>query len=126
MNSLSIRSLSVCIAALALGACATTEPPKSGSTSPQGAAPAAKAAGGATDKTPNSYKLVKRNGQDVYCRREEVTGSRTAVREVCLTQAQMEAERRGAVDLIDRARDSIAPDMGKDSSGGRYNSAITQ
>ncbi|HXR51545.1 MAG TPA: hypothetical protein VN762_05365 [Steroidobacteraceae bacterium] len=48
----------------------------------------------------NTYKEVKRNGAEVYCRTEPVTGSRTQKKEICLTKEQVEAERARGVNIV--------------------------
>jgi|SRR5687768_11736885 hypothetical protein len=53
---------------------------------------AAKAAG---------YKLVNRNGKEVVCKKETVTGSRIATRTICLTLAQWEEMRNSQKKTID-------------------------
>ena len=41
-----------------------------------------------------------RNGEERFCRNELVAGSLAQRRELCLTQAQLEAEQRGSQDFI--------------------------
>jgi len=50
------------------------------------AAPAKKPAG-----TGTGYRLVSKNGQEMYCRKEQTTGSLTRSREVCISKADMES-----------------------------------
>ncbi len=54
------------------------------------------------------YKLVTKDGKEVFCKKEMVTGSRLATRTRCLTLAQIEAERNATKDmLLDMSRKSI-------------------
>jgi len=78
----------------ALAACAGT-PSESSSAAPVAAAPAAAAPAAAAQKKPagtgTGYRLVSKNGQELYCRKEQATGSLTRSRELCITSAEMEA-----------------------------------
>ncbi len=54
------------------------------------------------------YKLVTKEGKEVFCKKEMVTGSRLATRTRCLTLAQIEAERNATKDmLLDMSRKTI-------------------
>jgi hypothetical protein len=54
------------------------------------------------------YKLVTKDGKEVFCKKEMVTGSRLATRTRCLTLAQIEAERNATKDmLLDMSRKSV-------------------
>ena len=54
------------------------------------------------------YKLVTKDGKEVFCKKEMVTGSRLATRTRCMTLAQIEAERNATKDmLLDMSRKSI-------------------
>ena len=54
------------------------------------------------------YKLVNKDGKEVFCKKEMVTGSRLATRTRCLTLAQIEAERNATKDmLLDMSRKSV-------------------
>jgi hypothetical protein len=54
------------------------------------------------------YKLVTKDGKEVFCKKEMVTGSRLATRTRCLTVAQIEAERNATKDmLLDMSRKSV-------------------
>ena len=59
------------------------------------------------------YKLVDKDGKQVFCKREPVTGSRLATRTRCLTLAQIEQERLGAKDTLDdmTRRSAGSPDQ---------------
>ena len=84
---------------LALAGCAGTPPEKADApvsntvpfTAPPAAADQAAAAPKKPEATSAGFRLVTRNGQEVYCRREQMTGSLTRVSETCLTKPQMEA-----------------------------------
>jgi hypothetical protein len=108
-----ITSLVVLMGATALTACASQGPATSpgtgtGHASVAATAPAAGAAPAAatkiTDSTkiPSGYRRVVMNGQERFCRREPVTGSRAQVPEVCLTKAQLDAESDGSQDFMHR------------------------
>ena len=54
------------------------------------------------------YKLKTKDGKQVFCKKEMVTGSRLATRTRCLTLAQMEAERNAVKDMLnDMSRRSV-------------------
>jgi hypothetical protein len=54
------------------------------------------------------YKLVTKDGKEVFCKKEMVTGSRLATRTRCMTLAQIEAERNATKDmLLDMSRKSV-------------------
>ena len=54
------------------------------------------------------YKLVTKDGKEVFCKKEMVTGSRLATRTRCLTLAQIEAERNATKDmLLDMSRKTL-------------------
>lgn len=54
------------------------------------------------------YKLVDKDGKQVFCKKEMVTGSRLATRTRCLTLAQIEAERNATKDmLLDMSRKAV-------------------
>lgn len=118
--------LPVGIAALQLVACVGTPPaaaPKASAT-----APAAVTAGDSKTlaDVPYGFQLVVQKGEEYYCKRELITGSRTNTRDICLTKAQMEAQINGTQDYLKRMRDAPVDTTQKDGSGGRYNSVITQ
>jgi hypothetical protein len=95
---------------LMLPACAAT-PPASQTAKSSAAASA--------DKAVNGYRLVRKNGEDYYCKREAVTGSRTRSVDTCLTTAQMEAMRRDSQELL-RSLERGPGDMPTiDQGGGR-------
>jgi hypothetical protein len=78
----------------ALAACAGT-PSNDSSAAPVAAAPASAATAAAAPKKPagtgTGYRLVSKSGQEMYCRKEQTTGSLTRARELCITPAEMEA-----------------------------------
>jgi len=116
-----------CIGVLGLAACASTgAPAPSRSVAPP--VPAAVTAGNSKTlaDVPYGFQLVVQKGQEYYCKRELITGSRTNTRDICLTKAQMEAQRAGTEDYLKRMRDSPVDNTQRDGSGGRYNSVVTQ
>ena len=48
------------------------------------------------------YKVVTDDGQTLYCRKDRKTGSRVQSNLTCLTGDQLAAQRRGAIDYVDR------------------------
>jgi len=96
------QSLVVLAVAAALAACAGNAPVKSpepvavNASAPATAAASAPATGEA-GKMPG-YRRVVRNGEEYFCKREGVTGSRVASTEVCLTQAEMQTIRERSQD----------------------------
>lgn len=54
------------------------------------------------------YKLVNKDGKELFCKKEMVTGSRLATRTRCLTLAQLEEQRNATKDmLMDMSRRSV-------------------
>ncbi len=54
------------------------------------------------------YKLVNKDGRELFCKKEMVTGSRLATRTRCLTLAQLEEQRNATKDmLMDMNRRSV-------------------
>ena len=54
------------------------------------------------------YKLVNKDGKELFCKKEMVTGSRLATRTRCLTLAQIEEQRNATKDmLLDMSRRSV-------------------
>ena len=80
-------------AATTLAACASA-PSDTSSVAPVAAVPAAAAPAAVAKKpvgTGTGYRLVSKNGEELYCRKEQATGSLTRSRELCITAAEMEA-----------------------------------
>ena len=73
-----------------LTACASQAPATS-------SAPVSAAATPQSDATsiPKGYRRVVRDGEERFCRYDNKTGSRTEKIEVCLTQAELQAEQSG-------------------------------
>jgi hypothetical protein len=114
--------LAICpalIAALVLSACAGNARPR-----PQEAdAPAATAAAATATPATAGRRATTRNGEQVYCKRELLTGSRTQSIETCLTAAQLEQQRNNVDAMMRRAQETRAG--GGDGSGGRFNNVMT-
>lgn len=89
MKASIISSISVRVGVLALAACAALT-----------AGQAVAADSQPDTKKPQNYKPVKRNGVELYCRTDPVTGSRTQKKETCLTQEQIDAERARGVNIV--------------------------
>ncbi|MBK6672568.1 MAG: hypothetical protein IT482_06620 [Gammaproteobacteria bacterium] len=115
-------------AALQLAACASTGGAAASSGTVATPAPPAVTAGDSKTlaDVPYGFQLVVQKGEEYYCKREAITGSRTNTRDICLTKAQMEAQRNGTEDYLKRMRDSPVDNTQVDGSGGRYNSVLTQ
>lgn len=89
MKASIISSISVRVGVLALAACAALT---AGQVVAADAQPETKKA--------QNYKPVKKNGVEVFCRTDPVTGSRTQKKETCLTQEQVDAERARGVNIV--------------------------
>jgi hypothetical protein len=128
------RSLVVFAIASTLVACAATEPAvknDSATASVGTSAPAAAAAAAATPrdkgkKAGSGYRQLTRNGQEVFCRREPVTGSRTETVETCLTKAQLDASIADSQDALRRIQAVPGSIPGMDSSGGQQMGAMSR
>jgi hypothetical protein len=83
--------------ALAIAGCASHPPASSTGTAATGgnAPPVAGAATPDAAKTavPHGYKLVVKHNTDYFCRTVPVTGSHTLKNEICLTRAELDAEK---------------------------------
>ncbi len=76
-----------------LVACAANPPAAPTPTTHETAAAAASAAPPKSDfKIPAGYRQAMINGQERFCRKSVVTGSRVSNGEVCLTAAQLQAQ----------------------------------
>ena len=118
MNRTFFGVVSMCVAALALASCAA-----SGSSTADGQTATLYTKG---KKLANGYLLVKKNGQDYYCRTESVTGSRSRVVETCLTEAQLKQQQANAQALVEGIQRAPGTMPGTDSQGGMSNSAVSQ
>jgi hypothetical protein len=91
------RGLLPVAAASALVACASHAPSgPTATTSASGSAPAMGATALNTEEksaVPNGYRRVVKKGTEYFCRTEAVTGSHTLKNDVCLTKAELDAER---------------------------------
>lgn len=80
------------------------------------AALAACSAQGAKEK--GGYRVVKRGGEDYFCRNEAVTGSRLEVHEVCMTKQQMDRVRDHTQEEVRRMQTPIfEPDVPNTAPG---------
>ena len=116
-----------------LAACAAQPPANSPAGGAAVAAPAtataapATAAAAASDKNEPpkyaGYRRVTKNGVDLFCSREGMTGSRTRTIDQCLTEAQLNAQlkaaRDGSQDLLRRQQDQALTNTGGGNAGGR-------
>jgi hypothetical protein len=127
MKSAFLRAASACIATLQLAACAST-----GTSSPARsvATPDPVAVTAGNSKTladvPYGFQLVVQKGEEYYCKRELITGSRTNTRDVCLTKAQMQAQINGTQDYLKRMQDATNGTDSRSNPNGTYNSAVTR
>jgi hypothetical protein len=90
-------------------------------------APVAQAAAASDSKRAGSYgdyRVVKRGGVEIFCKRELVTGSRTNMTETCLTEQQMEAQRNGNDEFLRRVQDMSNTAPGTNPSG-EYNNVMS-
>jgi len=112
-----MRSIVMIIALVGLAGCSTQPQTVETKSVPVGAAPStpapvATAPAAATPpaaptvakKVPSGYRLVKRNGQELYCRSEVLLGSRFPEK-MCFTKAQLEE--------IEKRTDSAMDDLEK-------------
>jgi hypothetical protein len=113
-------------AAWVLCACAGTPPaseaPKPAVTAAGTAAPAGRPA----RSVEYGYRLVKKNGEQFYCRKEGITGSRTGSVESCMTLAQMEAARRNSQEMVREVQRTPGTMPGTDQSGGTTMGVMSQ
>lgn len=73
----------------------------------------------------NGYRRVVKNGQELFCRREAVTGTRTRTNDTCLTQAQLDAQIRSAREFIDKVVSTPTEPEAMDAGGGRTMGPMT-
>jgi hypothetical protein len=113
------------VAALTLSGCAAD--PSTGGSARSSAATDSAAKAAVSEKPidrAKGYRRMVKNGTEYFCRRESTTGSRTDVEEVCMTQAQMDAQRDNTQDLLRRMNGTPAGMQGADSSGGVTNGVM--
>jgi len=107
-------------AAALLGACASAP----------SATPKPVAAVAATPTKANNiavgYRRVMRGGEEYFCKKEPVTGSRTDTNETCLTQAQMDAAQKNTQDMLQRLQQNPGTPSGPGGAGGAYNNVMTR
>ena len=72
------------------------------------------------------YRRVMRGGQEYFCKKEPVTGSRTDTNETCLTQAQMDAAQKNTQDMLQRLQQNPGTPSGPGGAGGAYNNVMTR
>lgn len=87
--------------ALFLVACASpppTAPATAGSLAPAGEEEEIRLA--VEEAVENGYKVVTEQGLTLYCRKDLKTGSRVQSNLTCLTESQLAAQRRGAIDYV--------------------------
>jgi hypothetical protein len=122
-----VFAVPACIAILQIAACSAT-----GTTAPARAIstprPVAVTAGDSKTlaDVPYGFQLVVQKGEEYYCKRELITGSRTNTRDVCLTKAQMQAQINGTQDYLKRMQDATNGAESRANPNGTYNSAITR
>ena len=93
----------------ALAACAG-QPPQPSSPTATAATSSSTAtgqdlAGSKSSTVPYGFTRVVRNGNEYFCHRENVTGSRMEKHEVCLTQAQIDEQREKGVDFLQQVQE---------------------
>ena len=112
-----MRLMFIAATAVALAACASTPPTKPPAEKPpmaKASAPAGKTKGAEADKfavidasniaeaQAAGWKVVDNGGTPLYCRKEQITGTRVAQRTTCLTAAEI--QERAA-----QGRDAMTP-----------------
>lgn len=116
-----------CLVALAVTACTAAPATRPVSAAATTAPPAVTAGDSKTlADVPYGFQLVVQKGEEYYCKRELITGSRTNTRDVCLTKAQMEAQINGTQDYLKRMQDATNGSDSRQNPNGTYNSAITR
>lgn len=120
-----LTALAGTLAVLLLGACASTPPAPASSASTAGPTPAAAKPAIPAKLAAANYRIKQKNGEELYCRRELLTGSRTRSTETCLTAAQLEKERNGVDQLLRRVQDMNSSQGSTDGSGGQFNNVMT-
>ncbi|HUN27786.1 MAG TPA: hypothetical protein VMU67_15905 [Steroidobacteraceae bacterium] len=109
----------------ALLGCASQAPAASNAPSAaQPVAPAVVAAAPQTGTTPTTkftvpsgYRHRVVNGEDVYCHKDPVTGSRTEMVETCLTLAQLQARAESSKDFIESVQRSGSTNITTNTPG---------
>jgi len=113
-----VSLLAIALATL-LGACATAPPatsrPATAITTPTKA-----------NNIAVGYRRVMRGGEEYFCKKEPVTGSRTDTNETCLTQAQMDAAQKNTQDMLQRLQQNPGTPSGPGGAGGAYNNVMTR
>jgi len=94
----------------ALAACAgqpqqPSPPPATAAASGGTAAAGQDLAGSKSSAVPYGFTRVVRNGTELFCHKENVTGSRMEKHEVCMTQAQMDEQREKGVDFLQQVQE---------------------
>ena len=59
------------------------------------------------------YKIITRNGEKLYCRKDFVTGSHLSTKTTCLTEAERQKEYEAARTAMDEMRKLNPPPVGK-------------
>ncbi len=106
-----MRNLMVCTLLVLLAGCgaqptqpATTETPSNvapaSPAAPAQAAPAGAAVENSSVKPPHGFRLVRRNGQDYYCRSEATIGSKFK-ETLCYTPEQLQEIEQRADEVMD-------------------------
>jgi starvation-inducible outer membrane lipoprotein len=93
--------LAILSLALWLAACASpppTTPATAGSLAPASEEEEIRLA--VQEAVEKGYKVVTEQGQTLYCRKDLKTGSRVQSNVTCLTDGQLAAQRRGAIDYV--------------------------
>lgn len=127
MSKAIVVGAAICLVALGAVAC-TSAPVARPARAATLASPPAVTAGDSKTLTdvPYGFQLVVQKGEEYYCKRELITGSRTNTRDVCLTKAQMEAQISGTQDYLKRMQDATNGSDSRQNPNGTYNSAITR
>ena len=100
-------------------AAADNVPPSAPVAAPEGSAPAAAPAAAAKATTKNAslpkvagYKVVTKDGKQLYCTREPVTGSLLQTESRCYTPEQIEALRKASREAVNEVSRRSSPTAG--------------
>jgi len=61
------------------------------------------------EKLPRGYRHLKKDGKDYICERQATTGSRTAIDEICLTEAEFAARTKDGQDALQAFKEQVLP-----------------
>ena len=98
----------MCFLALAMCAACASAPPAP-SRPGEAVPPAAPATTALRETATAGYRRVVRNGQELYCRKDDVLGTKIQRGEICRTGAELERMRLNSDDFMRRIGDAVGP-----------------